>query len=248
MACTEMAKAKRRRPKGILRQPANLTSTNHNRTSSAAANGSVVLALSTYTIYAETTRSRGKECVNHDRMVRTVTFDQIVEEVLKSLRLPDAWQSKVLDYLAKQSDAEERLRRKRELKARLKRPVRCWIDLGEQAMSEAECSAEKKALEQEIENLSAIGEEETFDAGEFLKGLAEVWEEATEVERQEIVRTVLEKLVVDTSTTDVIAFKPRKPFLPLFATHPHLLQSKKDGLTHPSFMDTKSGSDGIRIR
>ena len=199
-----------------------------------------------YTFYAETTRSRGKECVNHDRVVRTVAFDRIVEEILKSLTLPDAWRSRVLDYLAKQSDVEERLRRKGELKARLKRLVRCWIDLGEQGMSESEYSAEKKALEQQIENLSAIGEEETFDAGEFLKSLAEVWDAATEVERQEIVRTVLEKVLVDTSTTDVIAFKPRRPFLPLFATHPHL--KEKDGLIYPSFMDTKSGSDGIRTR
>ena len=113
-------------------------------------------------------------------------------------------------------------------------------------MDEAEYEADKRALEQEIERLSVIGEEETFQAGRYLGGLAEVWTEAGEVERQEIVRTVLERILVDTVAREVVALKPRRAFLSLFATHPQLRE--KDGLIYPSFGDSKGGSDGIRTR
>ena len=199
-----------------------------------------------YTFYAETTNRRGKECVNPDRMVRTTVFDHIVEEVLKDLQLPDAWQTRGLQYLATQSDAEDRRKKRAEVKGKLKRLVRCWIDLGEEAMSEAEYEVEKRNLEQEVARLSTIGEGEAVEAGEYLQGLAGVWEEATEAERRDIVRIVMEKVLVDTGARDVIALKPRRPFLPLFATHPRLME--KDGLIYPSFGDSKSGSDGIRTR
>jgi ATP phosphoribosyltransferase regulatory subunit HisZ len=153
-------------------------------------------------------------------MVRTTVFDHIVEEVLKGLQLPNAWQTRVLQYLSKQSDVEDRRKKRAEPKGRLRRLVRCWIDLGEEAMSEAEYEVEKKNLEQEVARLSTIADGEAIEAGEYLQGLSRVWEEATEAERRDIIRMVMEKVLVDTSAKDVIALKPRRPFLPLFATLP----------------------------
>jgi len=60
-------------------------------------------------------------------------------------------------------------------------------------------------------------EGEMVRAGEKLKSMLVIWDEATEAEKARMLSIMLDAVYCDTDRKMIVAIKPKSPFLPVFS-------------------------------
>lgn len=128
--------------------------------------------------------------------------------------IPEAWQVEVLSILSSLDERARIAKEKERIEEKLRRMRRLYTEL---EISEAEYELERRKLEVSLTSLVVPKENEMIRAGEKLKGMLEIWGEATEQEKAKILTIMLDAVYCDLNARKIVALKPKSPFLPVFS-------------------------------
>ena len=81
-------------------------------------------------------------------------------------------------------------------------------------------------------------------AGQELAGMLKIWDEATDEEKSQMLRLMLEAVYCDTEARAIISLKPKAAFLPLFSLCQGLME--KGGLFFAPAFAGIGDPEGIR--
>lgn len=168
-------------------------------------------------------------CRKPQRPFRADRLEEEFGEIVKQLRLPADWRERVnqmLDQKGKHKNVENERKRIRERLERIK-----WL-YAQGDLSEREYARERDDLKGQLAGMKSPQEREVLDAGALLENLAAIWEEATIVERREMVLTLITRIECDPETKRIVSLQPRPAFVTLFLQIRML--KERDGLFVPS--------------
>ncbi len=157
--------------------------------------------------------SKKVECTKPQGPIRADLLECQFGEIVKQFRLPSDWRERVKLLILQNGERKsvecerQSLQQKRE---RLK-----WL-YSEGDLSAADYTREKRAIESKLATLIIPEEREVLDAGSYLENMAAIWEEATMVERREMVFAMINQVVCDPETKRIVALQPKQAFVPLF--------------------------------
>jgi len=164
---------------------------------------------------------RGADCADGGRSVRTEPLDDQIGRLVQALVLPPDWRDRVIELIGRQDEAQNRERERARLAEKLRRLRRAYLEV---EIDEATYRREKAEAQARLEALAVPEQNQILDAGRFLETLAGVWAEATPAERCELLRLLLQGVVVDVAGRKVVCVRPRGAFVALFRQVPGLLE------------------------
>jgi hypothetical protein len=146
--------------------------------------------------------------------VRAEELDKQVDLIMKTLVIPDAWQIEVMNILTSLDERTRIAREKERIEEKLKRLRRLYAEL---EITEAEYEFEKRKLEVSLACMVIPQKDEMVRAGEKLKSMLAIWNEATEAEKAKMLSIMLDAIYCDTNKKAIVALKPKSPFVPIFS-------------------------------
>ena len=173
--------------------------------------------------YRDTARSRRLQCGSGGAFTIRADFAaQQFGELLKSLSLPANWRETVRVNMLTEAQKKGMLTEHAE-KERLKlKKTRVLKQHREGYIDDEEFQGEMAAVELALRALDmpevgGVRLDEVIDAGEHIPGMAALWDDATVLERQEMIVLMLEPggLYFDLENKIIAAIKPRPAFLPI---------------------------------
>ena len=166
-----------------------------------------------YGYYQETSRYRGRDCLQSNGRVRMDILDQQVFDLLKSVQVPGEWQVEIQGMLQDMDVVRQVKIRKLEIDEELRRVARAYADGG---YSEASYERRRSRLISE-KNLLAIPDDmEALDLDVSLEMLGDYLEEASDDERKQILHLLFESIYYDFDRQCVVGFKPQTEFANVF--------------------------------
>ena len=143
------------------------------------------------------------------------------ERIIGQFRLPEDWRARVCELLhlnGKQQNAENDRRTLTDRLARLKQQFE-WGDI-----AAAEYTRKRDEIKAALSGLKTPEVTEIVNAADFLQNMAHVWQAATDEERRDMTRAILEELVCDPERKRLITLKPKPAFRLLFRQIPGLVE------------------------
>lgn len=166
-----------------------------------------------YRYYTETSRYRGKECEFSYGRVRMDFLEQQVIEMLRGVRLPEAWQ-KEIERLVENMDIVRKIENRRlEIDEELRRAGRAFAD---GAFSEEDYERRRKKLIAEKDSLIVPDGARAIEMGMQLENIGDFFDEATDDEKNKILHLLFEAVYFDFDQRRVVRFKPHKDFVSIF--------------------------------
>ena len=158
-------------------------------------------------------RSRGRDCPQ--KSVFLDVYEAQIETYLESLHIPEDYQAKILEAHRKlQAAFDDAPQQRAKLEGRVERikDLYGWGD-----MPKEDYLAEKEALQRELKLLAPPEEEgkELERLAYFLGNVAAAWKEASQAQRNRLVRQLVEEIWV--KDKQVVAVIPRPELQPFFA-------------------------------
>ncbi len=152
-------------------------------------------------------------CVVKGRTIRTYEIDRAVENTIRQLKLPSNWRDRILAEANHQDQRKKIAERQKALRARLKRLKYLYIegDIGTQLYE-----AQKRSVLEELESLQMPDDSTIIEAGQMLESLAGLWDDLTQPEKQEMLRSMLRAIYIDIEERRVVCYEPFAEFAPLF--------------------------------
>lgn len=191
--------------------------------------------------YRDVSGRRGRICLYPDKYVRAEDLDGQMECIMKSLVIPEAWQMEVMNILGSLDERDRIVKDRERLEEKLRRVKRLYADL---EITEAEYELERRRLEVSLVSLVVPKEDEMIMAGEKLKNMLAIWGEAKEGEKAKILTLMLDAVYCDLKKKEIIALKPKPPFLPVFSLCDGLKEN--DGLIFVPERVSIGDPEGIR--
>lgn len=167
--------------------------------------------------YRDTTRLTGyDDCPYGRTAARVEPLHEQVGRILRELRLPEGWQAEVAALVGEEEDVGVLQSRRERLIAERRRLKRAYL-AGDFEEDEDIYRERLRQIREELARLPR-GEDlrQIEEAARVLETVGEVWEEATEEDRRDLVRLILQEVEVEVSQDRVVALRPRAPFIPLF--------------------------------
>ena len=146
--------------------------------------------------------------------MRAEELDKQIDLIMKTLMTPDAWQIEVMNILTSLDERTRIAREKERIEEKLKRLRRLYAEL---EITEAEYEFEKRKLEVSLACMVIPQKDEMVRAGEKLKSMLAIWNEATEAEKAKMLSIMLDAIYCDTNKKAIVALKPKSPFVPIFS-------------------------------
>ena len=163
-------------------------------------------------------RLRGNISHAHS-FVRADGIENAFAELLTDFVLPEDWRARVLASLTQIAPTIDPEAERRRVKNKLER-LKILYQEGDKSL--AEYRSERDALRVELDALNVQPEREAIDAGMYLESLGTVWNTATVLERRDIVRSLVVRIVCDPDRKRLHSFTPKPVFVPFFKHHPQL--------------------------
>ena len=185
--------------------------------------------------YRCTSRKRAIDCPAPQRRVREDELEGQIAPVIERLRLPPAWQDRVVDLLSSRDEREKIMKEQKRLRGKLHRLKGSYHEV---EISEAEYRREKIATERELASLHVP--EETREVASLLETLATAWDHASAEERRDMMRLVFSRIYCDPADKRLVALQPRPDFMVMFRQT--AIFQEKEGLFWPYVRkDEKAG-------
>jgi site-specific DNA recombinase len=162
--------------------------------------------------YRDTARDHGREC--DQDYIRQDAAEAAVGNILRTIVLPDDWRNQVLEQLgARAPDVAQIEAQRRRIETQLGRlrDLYQMEDIGREEYQRRRDELQAQA--------AALKSPDTLDieaAAALLANFGALWDEATEQERQRIVRSLLAKVYLDSESGPVVAIEPTPTADPLF--------------------------------
>ena len=142
-------------------------------------------------------------------------YERQVLGYLRKFRLPEDYQARILElFRTIRPEASNEARERRELEARLERTKRLFqwgdIDEAEYRATRDEMTRRLRALTPECEERERLAR-----LRQYLADLPQAWDDATQEQRNRLLKVLLETVWVENEK--VVAIRPRPEFQPLFA-------------------------------
>jgi len=166
-----------------------------------------------YGYYIETSLFRGKDCVHSHARVRMNIMDQQVFDLLRNIRLPEAWQ-KDIEQLLQNMDVVRKIENRRlEIEEELRRTGRAFAD---GAFNEDDYDRRRKKLISEKDSLVVPDGAKAIEMGMQLETIGDFIDEATDDEKYKILRILFDAVYYDFGQRSLVGFKPHVDFVPIF--------------------------------
>jgi len=172
--------------------------------------------ISGHVYYQEASVRRGIPCPIRSKRSTYIRGDHIeaqVSDIMSSLRLPDSWRDMVLDMLNSREEMDTIAKERARLEEKTRRIKRQYRDV---EIGEAEYRRELALAQDKLAALAQPEGEEVMHLGDHIEGLVLAWQNATLVERRDMLRLVFEAVYVDITAKEIVGLKPKPAFLPLF--------------------------------
>jgi hypothetical protein len=98
--------------------------------------------------------------------------------------------------------------------------------------TDADYRRRRGQLRQQLEAVEIPGESDILQAGNHLESLTDVWTGATQLERREMLRLMLQAVYVDVLEVCLVCIGPKPAFAPLFRQVAGLVE--REGCFHPA--------------
>lgn len=179
-----------------------------------------------YAYYREMSRYRGYDDCPHTSVgAQAQRLHTLLGHIISLLRLPPDWQAELEEIAT--TDDEDLVSLKRE-RTRLMAERRRLRDMYLAGDFEGEEHIYRREMERIKRELARLPSPDDFlrmrRAAVVVESLAEVWDEATEEERQEIVHLLLKEVDIDVANQRIVALRPYPVFIPLFRKVPLLVE------------------------
>lgn len=135
------------------------------------------------------------------------------ERIISQFQLPEDWRMRVCELInanGKHQNTENERRLLTERLGRLKQQFE-WGDI-----AEVEYTRKRNEIKTALNALKSPEMTEIVNAADYLQNMARVWQEATDEERRDMTRAILEDLICDPEMKQLIALKPKPAFRLLF--------------------------------
>jgi hypothetical protein len=166
--------------------------------------------------YREASRFLGAQCSQNGKSVRADLVEEPIAELMDSLVLPKNWQEALQEML---NTRPKDLFNPQKEKARLKGEIRRMREAYTRGLYEDDPHIfwrEIGRLEDQVKALEQIAPLEIQKAGQVLANLQQAWRGATEAEKQELCKIVLNKVVYDFKAKQIVSVEPRPEYEVLF--------------------------------
>lgn len=124
---------------------------------------------------------------------------------MSQFQLPDDWRTRVCELIqlsGKRQNTETDRRTLTERLARFKQQYE-WGDI-----SADECTRKRDEIKSALAALQAPEITAIIDAADYLQNIARVWNAATEEERRDTTRAILDEVVCDPEQWRLVSFRP----------------------------------------
>ena len=173
--------------------------------------------------YREVSNWRGfTDCPCAGRGALMERVDAQVAAIFRQLELPEDWQTELQTLLEEDEDVETLNHRRARLIEERKRLKRMQVK-GEFEEDLEVYSQEMARIARQLAELPAPGDLEGLEnAAQMLSQLSAVWDEATLIERRDLLRIALREVKVDVPQARLVTLEPYPIFVPLFRRIPFL--------------------------
>lgn len=160
---------------------------------------------------------KGHTC-NQPPYAKAQTLEEQIGVMLTRIRLPEDWQTHVLDLLQESEDdgeSERRERERKQLEGQRDR-LKVLFQLGD--IGEDEYRAERGRLLSRIDELRPIEPSRQMEmerAAGLLSNISQIWTKATDAEREALVRSIFQKIYVHNKM--IVAVESKGEFYSLLA-------------------------------
>ena len=147
------------------------------------------------------------------RRVRMDFLDKLVVELLRKVRLPEAWQ-KDIERLVQNMDVVRKIENRRlEIDEDLRRAGRAFAD---GAFSDEEYERRRMKLISEKDSLIVPNDAKALEMGMQLENIGDFFEDATNDEKNRILHLLFEAIYYDFDQKRMVRFRPLAEYAPLF--------------------------------
>lgn len=178
--------------------------------------------------YREASRLYGITCKHSGSSVRADLVEAQISELMRSLVLPENWQSALQEILNMKKDTIDPQKEKVQIKSEIRRM--------REAFKRGLYENDEHVFWREVENLQSkldLLEQQTpyavRDASFILANLQEAWQIASPEEKQQLCRIILKHALYDFETKRIIYVRPNAEYSILFQMLPGL-HELKDGI------------------
>jgi len=163
--------------------------------------------------YVETSRYRGKECVYSHGRARMDFLDELVQDLLRKVHLPENWQ-KDIERLVESMDVVRKVETRRlEIDGELRRAGRAFVD---GVYSEEEYERRRMKLIAERDCLTIPDGAKALEMGMQLENSGDFFDGATTDEKNKILHLLFEAIYYDFDQKRMVRFKPLSEYAPIF--------------------------------
>ena len=197
--------------------------------------------------YRDTTVLTGyDDCPYGQSGVRAEVVHEQVGRILRGLRLPEEWREEMAALVGEDEEVGTLRSRRERLIAERRRLKRAYL-AGD---FEEDEDIYREHLERIREELARLPTEDDLkrigEAARVLETVGEVWDEAEEADRRDLVQLILREVEVDVGQGRLVALKPHAPFIPLFRTMAGV-EEREFGVFVPVWPVEEGGVVGHRL-
>lgn len=155
-------------------------------------------------------RERGGPCPQKHIARGAAVFYAQLDQVIARLELPADWREQIVKLA--NGDNGEAIRRERErLQEKQRRLAREFVEVG---LSEVEYQRERAAIRARLAQLVIPQEQDLTAAGELLENLSDLWAEADEREKRELLALLFARIEIDLDAKRIVKLEPTPAFEP----------------------------------
>jgi len=183
--------------------------------------------------YREMSYARGyDDCPNAQIGTRAEPLHEQIGAIVRLLRLPPDWQEELAQLVGEDEDVVTLRNQRARLIAERRRLKKAYI----RGDFEEDEDIYRQGLERIRRELAQLPSEDELrrinEAAQLLESVGEVWDDADEADRRDLVRLMLRDVQVDVAQGRILLLRPLAPFIPLFRSIP-LLEEREFGTFTP---------------
>lgn len=161
------------------------------------------------TYYRMAKKATGVECQYSGRSIRGAEVEDVIDQLFRRFELRPDWREYVITKFVAQTQVDELARQRVSLTRKRDRVNELYIE-GE--IERKERDARVSNINDELTATDVLPDYAVEEAGELLNDFPTLWTSASTMERNDLVKTVLDAVYIDFENRAVVAIQPNQTF------------------------------------
>lgn len=167
--------------------------------------------------YRELSYERGyDDCPHSQRSTNAEALHVQLATILRQIRIPDDWQEEIAKAVGDSEEVRAQKAKRKRLEAERRRLKEAYV----RGDFEEDMDIYRRELERIRRELDAMpgdtGLQQIKQAAAVLTRLQDIWGDANDYERRQLVQLMLKEVQADVRNDRLVWIKPQSPFIPLF--------------------------------